>query len=269
MKTPIKWVGSKKKLINNISKKIPQKINNYFELFAGSAVMLFHLEHPKSFISDINLELINFYKVLKDSPQELIKEVKNIQITEENYYKIRNWDREPNWISNWTELQRATRFLFLNRTCFNGVWRINSKGYFNTPYGKKNEVQVDFKEETLKKASEFLKNVNIFCEDFEFFLPMIKENDLVYLDPPYAINKNSGQSSYNQKDFLFDEQIRLKNFCKKLNSQNTKFILSNSYSEEIIELYKDFSIDIINVKRCVGSTKESRKNVQEVLVSNT
>jgi DNA adenine methylase len=201
LKTPIKWVGSKKKLIKKISEKFPQTFNNYFELFAGSAVMFFYLEPKNSFISDSNEELINFYKVLKDFPEELIGKVLNMKIDEENYYQVRNLDREKNWPNAFSNLDRASRFLFLNRTCFNGIWRVNSSGFLNVPYGKKTDLFVDFKPDTLRRASVLLKNTNIFNNDFEDFLPFIKENDLIYLDPPYAVNENSGESSFTKKDF--------------------------------------------------------------------
>lgn len=263
MNSPIRWLGSKKKISSKIISKFPKKFDTYFELFAGSAVILFKLEQQKSVISDTNTELIYFYKILRDSCEELIKEVLKLEVNEKTYYEIRNWDRDLNWPFSY--LKRAVRFLYLNRTCFNGVWRLNSKALFNVPYGKRENV--DYKIETLRQASSFLKRVKIYQKDFEFF-NNIKSDDLVYLDPPYAVNSNSGESNYTKKEFNNKEQLRLFNFCKSLNKIGTKFVLSNSYSEDIVDLYKEFDIEIIDIKRCVGSLEKTRKMVQEVIITN-
>jgi DNA adenine methylase len=265
MKSPIKWVGSKKKTASKIINKF-SVFETYYELFAGSAVVLFNLEPKKAVISDVNQELINFYEILRDFPDELIEEIKKLKVNEETYYKIREWDRSESW--PFSKLERATRFIYLNKTCFNGLWRVNPKGYFNTPYGKKDIVGVDFKFDILKQTSSFLKRVKLCSKDFESFLPDIQKNDLIYLDPPYAVNKNSWDSKYNVKDFTHDDQIRLVKFCKEIDKKEAQFVLSNSYSDEIVGLYKDFDIDIIDVRRCVGPSEKTRRIVQEVIVSN-
>jgi DNA adenine methylase len=264
MQSPIRWVGSKRKLVNKIIKYIPKNFNTYYELFAGSCSLLFKIEPSKAVISDTNQDLICFYKILKTNVEELIEETLKFDTNEKAYYKIRAWDRNPNW--PYTELKRATRFLYLNRTCFNGVWRVNSKGYFNVPFRKSENI--DFKIELLKAASLKLQNVEIFNENFTFFINKIKEGDFVYLDPPYLVNANCGPSNYNLNDFSYNLQLKLVHFCKILDKKNVKFVLSNSYSKESIKLYSNFNIEIIDVKRCVGSLKKTRKYVQEILVSN-
>lgn len=266
MKSPIKWVGSKKKTTSKIISKFSKKFDTYYELFAGSAVILFNLEPQKAVISDVNEELINFYKVLRDSPEDLICEIKKQQINENTYYEIRQWDRSSSW--PFSDLKRATRFLYLNRTCFNGLWRVNSKGFFNTPYGKKDLVGVDFKLELLRNSSKFLKKVKICKQDFEEFLPDIKKNDIVYLDPPYAVNENSYESKYNSKEFTQEDQLRVLNFCKELDKKQVQFVLSNSYSEDMAKMYNDFIIEIVDVKRCVGPTEKNRRNVKEIIITN-
>jgi DNA adenine methylase len=266
MKSPIKWVGSKKKTSSKIISKFSKDFGIYYELFAGSAVVLFNLEPKNAVISDINEELTNFYKVLRDTCDDLIVEIKKLQVNEKTYYEVRDWDKSSSW--PFSSLERATRFLYLNRTCFNGLWRVNSKGCFNASYGKKDLVGVDFRFELLRKSSEFLKRVKICNKDFEEFLPDIQKNDIVYLDPPYAVNENSHDSNYNSNDFTKDDQLRVFKFCKELDKKGTQFVLSNSYSEDIAEVYKDFIIDVVDVRRCVGPTENTRRNVKEIIITN-
>jgi DNA adenine methylase len=264
MDSPIKWVGSKKRICHKILEKFPKNFETYYELFAGSAVILFKLENKKCIISDINKELINFYEILKSNYDTLIKEVFRLEISEKKYYDIRSWDRDKSW--PFDKMKRAVRFLYLNRNCYNGVWRVNSQDFFNVPWAKRKTI--DYRIVCLKLASKFLQNVEIYSNDFYFFLNKITSNDLVYLDPPYAENLNCGDSKYTKKDFKEDEHLRLYEFCKELNHKKTKFVLSNSYSKEILELYKDFKIDVIDVHRCVGSLEKTRKIVQEVIITN-
>lgn len=265
MKSPIKWMGSKTKLVTKITEKFPTNFNRYFEPFVGSGAVFFNIEFKNSYISDSNTELINFWETLRDNYDELIQKILKFPIDEQSFYEIRSWDRDVSW--PFSKTTRAARFLYLNKMCFNGIWRINSQGYYNVPFGRRPKLDINI--EQLKQASIFLKNVNIFNEDFEYFLQFIQKGDLIYLDPPYAVNSNSGESNYNKEEFTHNDQIRVYNFCKKIHFKKAKFILSNSYSTEIESLYKEFNIEIIDVRRVVGSLKKTRKMVQEVIVSNT
>lgn len=149
---------------------------------------------------------------------------------------------------------------------FNGLWRLNAKGQLNVAYRKSEEI--DYAEDTLKECSLALKNVELYSEDFSYFLDKIKENDFVYLDPPFLENSNSGKSKYLKNEFTYESQLELIEFCKILDKRKTKFVLSNSFSEDTIKLYKGFNIEIVQVKRCVGALEKARKTVQEIIVSN-
>jgi DNA adenine methylase len=265
MHSPIKMIGSKIKLISPILKKLPNNYNKYYELFAGTAAILFELQPKSAIVSDLNSELINFYEVLKNNVEDLITEVSKLSINETTYYDLRKLDRTG--LENLTNLQRAVRFLYLNKTCYNGVYRVNSKGFFNVPFNKKTSINFNF--DLLRETSCFLKNVTFFNNDFECFLPLIQKNDLVYLDPPYADNENSGKSSYTKNNFDINEQVRLADFCKILHKKHAYFILSNSESQQVIDLYKDFQIETVVTRRFVGPTAETRKLVKELIICNS
>jgi len=264
MNSPIRWIGSKRKLLSKIQKHVPRSFDTYYELFAGSCALFFNLEPKKAIISDLNQDLMCFYEVLRDDVELLIQELKKIKTDEATYYEIRNWDRETTW--PFSKTQRAVRFLYLNKMGFNGLWRLNSKGQLNVAY-RKSEI-IDYTEDLLTLCSFALKNTMLYTENFTFFLDKIKENDFVYLDPPYIVNSNSGESKYAKEGFAHSKQLKLIQFCKNLTKKNVKFVLSNSYSEETMRLYEDFNIEIIEVKRCVGALEKTRKFVKEILVSN-
>lgn len=267
MKQPIRWTGSKKRLLRYLRPKVPKKFNTYYELFIGAGSLFFDLEHSPSVINDTNPELINFYEVLKSSCDDLINSVCSFKSTEENYYQIREWDRQPDW-KNRSSLDRAARFLYLNRNCFNGVWRQNPKtGFHNVPWGHLSK-NPDYRIETLKKSSFLLQNTTIACQDFQAFESQISKGDFVYLDPPFARNSNNGLTHYGISDFTEKDQERLVFFCKSIHSKEATFLLSNSFSEEIVSMYDDFNIEIVDVKRVVGQP-HSRRMVQEVLITNT
>jgi len=264
LNSPIRWIGSKRRLLEKIRKHVPKDFNTYYELFAGSCALFFNLEPKKAIISDLNQDLMCFYEVLRDNVDLLISELKKIKTDEKTYYEIRNWDREANW--PFTKIQRAVRFLYLNKMGFNGLWRLNCKGQLNVAY-RKSEI-IDYTEDLLRSCSLALKNVELHTESFTFFLSKIKENDFVYLDPPYIVNSNSGESKYTQNSFTHSNQLRLIQFCKNLDKKKVKFALSNSYSDETMSLYKNFNIEIIEVKRIIGALEKTRKFVKEILVSN-
>lgn len=260
----VKWAGGKTQLLLDLKKNLPSEFNNYFEPFVGGGALLFEIGVKNSFINDSNGELINCYKVIRDNHKRLSRELKKHKNNQEYFYHVRTMD-----INNLSKIQRAARFIFLNKTCYNGLWRVNKKNQFNTPFGKyKNPKITD--PELLESISRFLKEVNIFCYDFEkFLLENAKKGDLVYFDPPYhPVSKYSDFRRYTKDFFGIEEQERLAKLFRKLNSRGCKLLLSNSHSKLILNLYKEFNIKIVHARRNINRDPNRRGVVKEVLVKN-
>lgn len=261
MITPIYWCGSKKRQIKQLIKHIPENYDTYYELFAGSAILFFYLEPKKAVVSDINDDLINFYQELQKHPTRLLQEVLKKNTSKESYLKIR---QEFNSRTQ-TKFERSVLFFYLIMSCFNGLWNVNKDGNFMTAFGRSN---INFKIKPFKEAAKYISNnkIDFCCQNFTYFLDKIKEGDFVYLDPPYIENETSGYVSYNKKTFLLEEHYKLLNFCKILNKRKVKFMLSNSYSEKNLEMYKDFKIDVFDVTRSILLVKKKKR--KEILVYN-
>lgn len=265
----LKWAGGKRQLLSEIKKHIPDNINTYYEPFVGAGAVFLDLQPQTAIINDINSELINCYKVIRDNPEKLILELSKFVNSEEEFYKIRNWDKEKNYEKR-SDIEKAARTIYLNKTCFNGLYRVNSKGCFNTPYGKyKNPSFIQ--EENIYNLSKYFKSAKIqfLNKDFENVLKEAKKGDFVYLDPPYyPINKTSSFTGYSQNGFSEKEQIRLKNVLDVLNSKGVFFLLSNSCCDFIKNLYKNYEIIEIFAKRNINSVGNKRDGVKEVLIKN-
>ena len=223
----VKWVGGKRQLMLDLLKNMPTSFNRYFEPFIGGGALFFELQPYNAYISDMNEELINLYCVVRDNVYELISDLSKHKITKEYYLKIRNLDR-TNKYKKLTNVQRASRFIYLNRTCFNGLYRVNSKGEFNVPFGNyKNPRIVDI--DNLLSCSSLLKNTEIKHADFSKVLEYAKKGDFVYFDPPYVpLNETSSFTSYTKNGFDMDMQVKLKEVCDELNLKGVNFMLSNS-----------------------------------------
>ena len=271
----IKWVGGKRGLLEQIIPLFPKEFNNYYEPFIGGGAVFFELfsrgvlKNKKVFISDINAELINTYKVIQLYPEKLVN---NLELYKKNhskefYYKIRELDRDKNY-KNLSSVEKATRFIYLNKTCFNGLYRVNKKGFFNTPMGSyKNPNIADI--ETIYNASEALQNVTIEHKSFDRVLDNAKSEDFVYFDPPYyPLNKTSNFTSYDSNCFLEEEQKRLFEIFEKLDKKGCFVAHSNSDTEFIKELYKDYNINIVYANRFINSKSSGRGKITEVLVRN-
>lgn len=269
----VKWVGGKRQLLPEIKKYSPKKFNTYFEPFVGGGAVLFELQPNQAIVNDINKELINLYSVIQNNVEELIDTLSNQKIysnTAECYYKIRELDREPKKYNKLTGVDRAARILYLNKTCYNGLYRVNSMGEFNSPFGSYKNPNI-VNEITLTAVSKYFNDSNIkfLNEDFEKVVKTAKKGDFVYFDPPYApISKTSNFTGYNENGFGENEQIRLKKLCDSLNKKGVKFLLSNSDCEFIRNLYKDYNIVTIKAKRAINSNGNNRGAVSEVLIRN-
>lgn len=272
LKPILKWVGGKRQLLHEIMPLIPDNISVYVEPFVGGGAVLFEYQPKRAIINDYNEELMNVYKVIKESPDELIK----ILIThKENnskkyFYTIRAVDREEDYMEKFSNVERAARTIFLNKTCYNGLYRVNSKGQFNTPYGRyKNPNIVD--EQLIYAISEYFNknDITIMNSDYRDALKNLNKDSFVYFDPPYLpISDSSSFTSYTQNGFTLEQQIELKEQCDILHQNGIKFLLSNSDHPFIRDLYKDYHIKTVHAKRAINSKANKRGEIKEVLVYN-
>ena len=266
----LKWVGGKRQLINEIKEVLPKTYTTYYEPFMGGGAVLFELQPDKAVINDINGELMNLYNVIKDDVELLIDDLKKHENTADYFYSIRELDRKKDKYENLSNIERASRIMYLNKTCYNGLFRVNKAGEFNSPFGKYKNPNI-VNEVTLRAVNKYFNtaDIKILNNDFEKSLEGIRKGSFVYLDPPYDPVSNSANfTGYNKGGFNRDEQIRLKNLCDKLDKKGVKFLLSNSATDFIKDLYKDYNIKIVKAKRAINSNGNARGSVDEVLVRN-
>jgi DNA adenine methylase len=264
----VKWVGGKRQLLPLIKENLPAQINRYLEVFFGGGALFFNIEAQSSIINDINPELINVYQTIKDQHLELIKKLKKHKLkhSESYYYKVRALlPREM------SRVERAARFIYLNKTCFNGLYRENSKGQFNVPCGRYTNPNI-VDEENIQCLNKYFKETNVIIENMsyqDFLLKHAQAGDFIYLDPPYFPLKKNSFTKYNKTDFLENEQIKLANLFKELDQKGCKLLLSNSNTSFIKKLYKDFKIIEVSATRAINSNGQKRAKAKiEVLVKN-
>lgn len=272
MNPVVKWVGGKRQLLQDIKLYIPDEIDTYYEPFFGGGAVFFELLPEKAMINDLNSELINVYKQVKNHHRELISFLENHKQhhCKEYYYDIRELDRDSEKYSQLRDIEKAARFIYLNKTCYNGLYRVNAKGHFNAPMGTYSNPKICDKE-LIVEMSRYLRNhkVKIKNMDFEKFLKTAKQGDFVYLDPPYdPVSETANFTSYNKDGFPIDEQKRLKRVCDELNNKKVKFLLSNSDTSFINELYKEYKIVKVQANRNINSKANGRGKINEVLIMN-
>lgn len=269
----VKWVGGKRQLIEEIRQHLPSKndISTYYEPFIGGGAVFLDLEPRKAVINDFNGELINTYQVIKDDVEGLIVDLKKHENTSEYFYDIRAIDREPEY-HEWSNIQKASRFIYLNKTCYNGLYRVNSQGYFNTPFGSYKNPNI-VNEYVLRELNSYFNSGDIKFKnlDFEESLKGIRKGSFVYFDPPYApLTATSNFTGYTSGGFGPAEQERLRDLCIKLHRRGVRFLLSNSNVDLIQELYSDnlFKKKVVRAKRNVNSKGNKRGDVEEILIWN-
>ena len=259
----LKWAGGKTQLLEHLLPKIPKEYNKYIEPFFGGGALFFALKPNNSIIADSNPELINLYRVIAKDVNSLISELKNLKNEKEFFYDIRRME-----FSELSEIEAAARTIFLNKTAFNGLYRVNKKGQFNVPFGYyKNPKILD--EDQLLAASKLLKKTKILLGDFKDVLcENAKKGDFIFLDPPYLpVSKYSDFKRYTKEQFHEKDQILLANLVNKLSKKGCHILLTNSNHPLIHELYKDFNIDIYKTKRNINSKSTNRKG-EDIIVSN-
>lgn len=257
----LKWAGGKTQLLSELHKYVPNNFNKYIEPFIGGGAMFFSLNPHESIIADSNEELIITYRQVKDAVEEIIQHLKTFEHSEEFYYSLRSL--KPNELEH---SYRAARLIYLNKTCFNGLYRVNKKGQFNVPYGKGNGRFLN--EEVLRNASEFLNDTTIVNDDYLAVLnEFATEGDFIFLDPPYyPVGKYSDFKRYTKEFFYHEDQVKLKEEFDRLVNIGCKVVLTNSDHEVILDLYSDYRIDIKETRRTISSNSKTRKGKDIIVV---
>lgn len=263
----IKWVGGKGQLMEELHSRLPWKYKRYFEPFVGGGALLFSLQPEEAFIFDTSPELINTYRVIKNSVEQLIEELKPHIYDRDYYYKLRDIDRSEEFKS-WSPVARAARFIYLNKTCFNGLYRVNSKGEFNVPFGRYNNPTI-LDADNLRACNEVLQKVEIHLNSFEEIEESLQDEDFVYFDPPYSpVSDTSNFTSYTATGFDLGMQRRLYDLCCRLDKRGIAFMLSNSAAPFVKELYSKFRVETVFAPRAVNSKADRRGMIPEVIVRN-
>lgn len=268
----VKWAGGKRQILDELKKYLPEEFNCYYEPFIGGGALLFELMPKKAVINDSNKELMNVYEMLVDYKKfVLMGNVLNKherKHSEKYYYEIRDLDRNAEKFMKMFDYERAARTIYLNKTCFNGLYRVNRKGYFNVPFGKKKNANTYDGENLLNIHTYFNSNqIELRCMDFYEAVKDAKAGDFVYFDPPYDTYNNSF-TSYTLEGFGKDEQKRLSELFRELSNRGVYVMLSNHNTDYINELYKGYNIHVINAKRAINSKGNKRGNVEEVIITN-
>jgi len=273
----LKWAGGKGQLLAQLEPLLPAAFGRYIEPFVGGGAMFFHLHNlgrlaGGAVLSDLNAELMNCYRVVQDEAAlpELISALRKHArhaSSAEYFYRVRAWDRKPDFLEQRSPVARAARTIFLNKTCYNGLYRLNSKGQFNVPYGKWAKPPRLFDEAKLKACHRALQGVELRCEGFEACLDWAKEGDFVYLDPPYhPLSRTASFTTYTGSEFRERHQRRLAEVFRVLAERGALLMLSNSATPLVRRLYPAFRMETVQARRAINCQGGGRAGVEEVVV---
>lgn len=276
MKPVIKWVGGKTQLLKELKEIIIPALKEdsyYYEPFCGGAALALDLEHKNTILNDLNSELINMYKVIRDNSEELIAELKCFQNSHnaEFYYHIRNLDR-TDALSKMSDVVKAARTIYLNKTCFNGLYRVNSKGQFNSPIGRTSSGKTPdiVQEDLIREMSKFLKTVQFHNGDYRESLVHAKNGDVVFFDPPYDQDESissEGFVGYQKEGWARKDLEELKTVCDELSIRGVKVVLTNNDTEFVRELFAGYNFREVEVKRSINRDGNKRKG-KELIIYN-
>lgn len=276
MKPVIKWVGGKTQLLKELKEIISPALKEdsyYYEPFCGGAALALDLEHKNTILNDLNSELINMYRVIKHKPEELITELKRFQNSHnaEFYYYIRNLDR-TDALSKMSDVVKAARTIYLNKTCFNGLYRVNSKGQFNSPIGRTSSGKTPdiVQEDLIREMSKFLKTVQFHNGDYRESLVHAKNGDVVFLDSPYDQDESissEGFVGYQKEGWTRKDLEELKAVCDELSIRGVKVVLTNNDTEFVRELFAEYNFREVEVKRSINRDGNKRKG-KELIIYN-
>lgn len=268
----VKWAGGKRQIMSEIKKYVPENYDTFYEPFVGGGAVFFELAPRKAVINDYNSELMNVFECIKDEVKfdKMCTELNHHEAnhSEEYYYQVRNIDRDPKKYNKLADYKKAARTIYLNKACFNGLYRVNSKNEFNVPFGKKEKVNT-YEGQNLGVVHCILNfnDIKLLSTDFEEAVKDAKKGDFVYLDPPYD-SDTSTFNDYTENGFNKDEQRRLALLFKELSDRGCYVMLSNHNTILVNELYKDYNIHVIEAKRNINANGKKRGKVEEVIITN-
>jgi DNA adenine methylase len=266
----LKWVGGKRQLLDTLISLLPKQIAAYCEPFVGGGAMLFRLQPKIAYINDINTELIGVYQAIKNDVNALIAALHEFKNESEFFYSVRDWDRSKTKYAEISYIKKAARIIYLNKTCYNGLFRVNSAGEFNSPFGcytKPNIVNAP----ALRAVSTYLNSaaVKLTSVDYSETLQVLPKGTFVYIDPPYdPVSDTSSFTGYSIGGFTREDQVRLREHCDMLTKNNIKFMLSNSATDFIKNQYAAYNITIVRAKRVINADRAKRGEIKEVVVRN-
>lgn len=266
----VKWVGGKRQLLDAIRPLLPAPIGEYCEPFLGGGALLFDLQPEKAIVNDLNEDLVALYETIRDDLEPLLEDLRRHENTPAYFYALRNLDRDRAAYGTMTSVARASRLLYLNKTCFNGLFRVNAAGEFNAPFGRYKNPNI-VNEPVLRAVSQYLaaSDIKFYHEDFAAVLERVSPGAFVYLDPPYdPLSDTASFTGYHKAGFGKEEQIRLKRQCDELTRRGIRFMLSNSATEFIKDLYRDYDITLVKAKRAINANPKKRGQIEEVLIRN-
>lgn len=266
----VKWVGGKRQLLEEITQRLPKRVTTYCEPFLGGGAVLFSLQPKNAIVNDLNADLMLVYEVIRDNVELLIAALEKHENTAEYFYNLRDLDRDKDAYREMSVVDRASRIIYLNKTCYNGLFRVNSSGEFNSPFGHYKNPNI-VNAPVLRAVSRYLtaNNIQFFHVDFEEVLRQVPRGAFVYLDPPYdPVSDTASFTGYNQGGFGREEQERLKCCCDELTARGVRFLLSNSATIFIQNLYTGYTVEIVHAKRAINSDASKRGAVEEVLIRN-
>lgn len=268
----VKWVGGKRQLLDEIIPLLPKRMTTYCEPFLGGGAVLFSLQPKHAVVNDRNGDLMLVYETIRDDVEALIVDLQKHENTSEYFYRLRDLDRDKNAYKDMSKVEKASRILYLNKTCYNGLFRVNASGEFNAPFGhykNPNIVNAPVLRAVSKYFSSASNRIQLFHEDFEVTLRRIPKGGFVYLDPPYdPVSDTASFTGYNSGGFGKEEQARLKQCCDALHQRGVKFLLSNSATSFIKDLYQGYTISTVHAKRAINSDGKKRGAIEEVLIRN-
>lgn len=265
----IKWAGGKGQLMPELFARLPKSFNSYFEPMLGGGAFFFALSQNlnRAFLTDVSEELVNCFTVVKEKTDELLEDLAKHSYDETYYYEMRAVDRGSEYES-WSDVRKASRFIYLNKSCYNGLYRVNSKGQFNVPFGRYSNPKI-FDEKGIRACAQALSLAVIERKNFEDAVSAATSGDFVYFDPPYdPVSQTASFTEYSKDGFDTGMQIRLRDVCRDLDSRGVQFMLSNSYTTLTLDLYQEFNVSQVDASRAINSKSKKRGKIKEVLVTN-
>lgn len=264
----IKWVGGKTQLLPELVKRVPKTMDRYYEPFLGGGALFFRLQPEQAILTDINSDLVSLYRVIRDSVEALIEDMDQHVYDKDYFYRLRSVDRTSAY-KTWTDVQRASRLIYLNKTCYNGLYRVNSKGQFNVPFGRYTNPTI-LNADNLRACSRALQGTAIALTDFRAVSDAARPGDFVYFDPPYApLSATANFTGYTKDGFDRDMQYALRDLCRDLDRAGVQFMVSNSSAPLVLDLYDEFTVDLVYATRLINSKAGGRGKIPEVLVTNS